>query len=191
MIAGIYTLINMNDGKMYVGKAEDVFYRVNKHFRKLNNNTHINKHLQRAWNNTNEDEWSFSIIEECEYDILDKREIYWIEQLNLLDDTVGYNFAVGGTGGNTLAGFTDQQRKEFGEVSRKRNSGKNNPFYGKTHDATTRKKVSEGNKKFWSNLTEEERKQKAKKSAQARVGSKHSLETRERMSIAAKKRWAK
>ena len=65
----------------------------------LKKNYHHNIHLQNAWNKYGEENFEFSIIEECHMDQLDQREIYWISKLNSYED--GYNLTSGG--GNTDA----------------------------------------------------------------------------------------
>lgn len=66
--------------------------------------------------------FSFKIIEECDYEILDDRERYWINKLNTLEP-YGYNIK---NGGNKLF-------------------GKDNPFYGKHHSEVTKRIISEKN----------------------------------------------
>jgi len=67
------------------------------------------------------------IIEECNtQDELNEREKYWIKELNCRDRSIGYNITAGGDGGP---------------------GGPN--FKGRKHTAETKKKMSEGQKKFW------------------------------------------
>ena len=68
------------------------------------------------------DKFSFEIIEECDREILDERERYWIKTLNTLEPN-GYNILNGG-------------RKLFGAE---------NPFYGKHHSAETKECIKETN----------------------------------------------
>ena len=80
--------------------------------------------------------FSFNVIEECDCDVLDDRERYWISKLNTLEPH-GYNISNGG-------------RKLFGE---------NNPFYGKQHTEETKNIISEKN--TGRKATEEERKMRS------------------------------
>ena len=50
MISCIYTITNIVNSKIYVGKTNNFNYRMSKHKYTLKNNIHINEHLQRAWN---------------------------------------------------------------------------------------------------------------------------------------------
>lgn len=64
-----------------------------------------------------------------------ENEIKWCEFFNVTENEYFYNIAGGGTGGHTIAGYTEEQRKKFGEEVSKRNKGKftgeKNPMYGK------------------------------------------------------------
>lgn len=82
------------------------------------------------------DNFSFEIVEECNPEELDKREVYWIGTLKTLEPD-GYNITPGG-------------KKLF---------GKNNPFYNKKHTEETRKIISEKNK--GKTLSEEEKRKRS------------------------------
>lgn len=53
-----------------------------------------------------------TILENCESDNLDLREIYWIEELNACNDNIGYNISTGGTGGNHYWNSLDEEGKQ-------------------------------------------------------------------------------
>lgn len=56
---------------------------------------------------------------------------------------------------------SDEYRKNMGNIT----SGEKNGFYGKKHDKEVVNKISENNKKYWQNITDEERKQWSVKSS--------------------------
>jgi len=91
MISCIYTITNVHNGKMYVGKTNDFHYRVSKHKYTLRNKIHINEHLQRAWDKYGEESFMFEILDEVSEDLLISLEHYWCNILNVHDYLVGYN----------------------------------------------------------------------------------------------------
>ena len=103
-------------------------------------------------------------------------EIYYINKYNAIERKDFYNVAAGGTGGNVIAGMTNEQYEEYCNKFR----GKNNPNYGKVPSAETRKKISESNK--GKKISEEAR----KKLSEANRGRVHSEETRRKLSEANK-----
>lgn len=96
MKSGIYGIKNKVNNKMYVGQTYDFQYRWGKHKTALRTNTHSNKKLQFAWNKYGENNFEFFIIEECDLDVINEREIYWIEFYDSLNS--GYNLCEGGDG---------------------------------------------------------------------------------------------
>ena len=107
-IIGIYCIENLINSKKYVGKSVNIDRRHNEHIDDLRQGCHPNKHLQRAWNLYGECNFKFFIIEECEADELNDREIYWINQYDAYIN--GYNMTRGGDGS---AGYLhDKETKE-------------------------------------------------------------------------------
>lgn len=126
-ICGIYKIENLVNGKIYVGKSINIYKRWKKHKTLLNTKSHYNKHLQYAWDVYGEDNFKFSIIEQCscDNDVLSAKERYYIEVYNSKNSDFGYNMTNGGDG---TSGFrlSDEQKKAASE----RVSGEKNPHYG-------------------------------------------------------------
>ena len=94
--SGIYAIVNLVNGKRYVGQTYDLHHRWIRHKSYLKNNTNHNRHLQAAWNKYGEENFKYEVLEKCDFDLLDEREIYWINYYDCLNN--GYNFSEGGIG---------------------------------------------------------------------------------------------
>ena len=120
----IYCYVNKINGKCYVGQT------INENARKI-------KHLSEAKLGKTKypfhcairkygiDNFEYSVVENCSVELLDEREQHWIKYFD--SNTKGYNCNDGG-GGNRGFKWTDEQKEQI----RLRNSGVNNPNYGKT-----------------------------------------------------------
>lgn len=100
MPCGIYKITNKISGKSYIGQAIDIQTRWNKEKSQafLPSSQAYNKTLSKAFRKYGLDNFTFEILEECDIDLLDEREIYYIA----LYDTYfnGYNETTGGNDGN-------------------------------------------------------------------------------------------
>ena len=107
-MSGIYKIINLVNGKCYVGSAKDFNRRWNVHLRQLSKGTHHNIKLQNSYNVHGKDSFAFEILEKCEYekDLIIDRENYWIAKLD--SKANGYNIADASFGDT----FTANPRKE-------------------------------------------------------------------------------
>jgi group I intron endonuclease len=114
MTCGIYILKNINNGKVYVGQSIDIENRFNDHFKSLRNNNHTNKYLQAVYNKYGEDIFECGIIEVCDENELDDREIYWISYLNSNDNQYGYNLTIGGDGTRGYV-YTEEVKKKMSQ----------------------------------------------------------------------------
>lgn len=113
-MTGIYCIENQVNGKKYVGQAINIEKRWKQHRQKLNNKSHYNNHLQRAWNSYGECAFSFYVLELCDEESLDNREIYYIEKLGAFDN--GYNMTLGGEGTRGCL-HTEEYKKHMHDIS--------------------------------------------------------------------------
>ena len=79
--SGIYSFLNLVNGKRYVGSSVDLYNRLHEHVHNLKNNKAHNAHFQNAWNKYGEDNFIYNIIEFCDADIRFDREQHYIDSL--------------------------------------------------------------------------------------------------------------
>jgi group I intron endonuclease len=126
--SGIYTITNVVNGKMIVGKASNFTKRKNWHLKVLNKGSHPNTYLQNAVNKHGLENFKFEILEECEQALLSSLEHYWATLLDTHNRNFGYNLQPTDPNGrithseetrqkmriaNTGRKWTEQQRKRY------------------------------------------------------------------------------
>jgi group I intron endonuclease len=143
-IAGIYKLTNTINGKIYIGKSKNLFYRIQDH-KYARSKCVIDKAIRHyGWNN-----FSVEILEEFvnieKYELL-ALETAYIEFFQSLIGQNGYNVCLSG---NDRTGFphSEKTKQKISKTKTGTMKGKRNPFYGKTHTQETLKKMSEDGKK--------------------------------------------
>lgn len=165
--SGIYIVVNIKNGKVYIGKANDLHRRWNDHKRMLNEGLHFNRHLQFAWNKDKEKSFQFRILEYCPIERLNEREMHHIAIYR--GRGLAYNLTDGGDG---MSNASEETRRKMGKGMR-----------GKTHSIETRLKMSEAAKGKPRRSEEHQRKLN-----EAQRGKVVSEETRRKQSEAAKRR---
>jgi group I intron endonuclease len=135
---GIYKITNIDNNKVYIGQSKNVIGRLLRHKLSLIRNKHFNKHLQSSWNDYGESKFTFTIIEQCNINDLDKREIYWINYYNFYNGNYGYNKTLGGKGPIGCK-RSHQTKLKISKVSK----GRVSPNKGKKYSVEFRKKLSE------------------------------------------------
>lgn len=89
---GIYAIINLINGKMYVGSSVDMEYRwFSRHLNHLQKNKHENQHLQSSWNKYGEENFEIIILEKCDRSKFKEREEYFMNFYFSWDRQYGYN----------------------------------------------------------------------------------------------------
>lgn len=132
----IYLITNKINGKQYVGQTiHTAELRFAQHCKPSETNCRL---LNRAIQKYGRENFEVSVLEDVDsQDLLDEKEIYWIDKLNTLSP-LGYNL---NGGGNGKGGVSEETRKKLSEALKGKFAGENNPFYGKTHTAETREKL--------------------------------------------------
>ena len=125
-ICGIYCIENLVNHKKYIGQSMNVKTRWRSHKSELRRNIHENDYLQKAWNKYGEDNFQFYILEECNIDIMNDRERYYIKLYDTTNRDCGYNIE---SGGNTNKILADSTKRKISE-NHADMSGENNPMHG-------------------------------------------------------------
>ena len=96
MTCGIYKIQNRINGDCYVGQSINIEHRWARHktIGKNYNVNYINIALYKAFYEFGIENFDFSIIEICNKEKLNEREIYWIKYFNSFKN--GYNMTSGG-----------------------------------------------------------------------------------------------
>lgn len=104
----IYVIKNIINGKVYVGQASNAYDRFRRHRNNKVSAAKQNLEIIKAMKELGADNFYYVILENCEDDMADEREIYYIEKFNSFKN--GYNRTTGGAGTNT---FTKDDIDEF------------------------------------------------------------------------------
>lgn len=176
--SGIYKIVNLVNGKMYIGSAVNFKRRKSQHMAKLRHNKHHNIYLQRAFNKYGEKSFIFEIIDTVSHrSELKYREDYWIGKYNFDEEL--YNIAISTFAPMLGRPLTEEHKRKISEA----NKGENHPQYGKPLAENIRKKISntlKGNR-----LSKETRDKISKANAgknHPMYGKKHTKKARNKMS---------
>lgn len=127
MYGFIYITTNHINGKRYIGQKK---YDKQGYWKEYLGSGII---LAKAIEKYGRDNFSKEIIEECESkEKLNDREKYWISYYDAVNSDNFYDLTLGGDGGNTLVGYTEEQLSEHSKILSKSlkgviNQGENNP----------------------------------------------------------------
>jgi group I intron endonuclease len=124
MSAGIYSICNTVNGKIYIGQSYDVERRLRSHFKDLEKNKHINRHLQAAFNKYGKSVFIYTQLldmDNCncfniQDEVLNYYEKYYIKYFNTINGKYGYNKQDGGHNGRP----SDETRQKMSDMSFKK-----------------------------------------------------------------------
>lgn len=141
---GIYAIENIINNKKYIGKSEQLEKRLTDHKNALIRGNHLNNHLQNSFNEYGSENFKFIILEKCNIELLNTKEIENIDKYQTYKKEFGYNKTLGGTGGkmneeslekmrlsNIGKKQTDETKKKLSDLNKGKKTGKENPMYGK------------------------------------------------------------
>lgn len=172
---GIYAFRNKKNGRVYVGQSKQVLTRKRQHER---GDTKNSTRFHNAMNKHGADGFDFVILEYCEVELLDEREVHWIIQLNSLYPN-GYNLT---TGGGALHQHHEETRKKFSENQKKKIAEGTHLYQSKEFIEKNRKYQIELGKLGQHSSQQPEFQEKRNKTVQERIAEtgaffKHSPET--------------
>jgi len=139
-MTGIYRIVNILNGKLYIGSSKNCDERFYKHTWKLKSGIHENFHLQNAWIKYGQENFKFELIDECDVkDLLTREHDYLSMAKTGQDMYYNPNYSAICPPNPSGRKFSDATKLKL-SILRK---GKNNPRFGKTHSITTKQKMSE------------------------------------------------
>lgn len=204
-MVGVYKLLNVKTGKFYIGSSVNIEKRWSTHIAELNANCHNNKYLQNAWNKYGQESFEFIVVEEVD-DILKlrEREDYYLQSTNCTNHRVGYNLLNTSNIGLGVRA-SDEVRHKISDACK----GEKNGHYRHKHSIDKRKQIRDARwgkdyvkkpRKKYQRKSEEELRESNKRRSekklgthlsdatkeklrQIHLGSHHSYETRQKMSL--------
>lgn len=114
---GIYRIEHKDTGKSYVGLSVDIFKRWKEHSNFWEKKERWSA-IKHALHKHGLENFTFTILEECNKDELAEREIHWIKELNTQAPN-GYNMNAGGT-----SGITKETAVKIAKVRKERGTNK-------------------------------------------------------------------
>lgn len=178
--SGIYKIINLINGRFYIGSAVQLNKRTKNHLYDLRANRHSNYKLQHDWLVHGEDNFSLEVIEEVKSAHLIEREQFWMDTLK-----PKYNIRL--TAENSLgAKHSEESKIKVGLASKgRRHSEETKEFcrqinIGRQKSPETRKKLSEAN------IGKKQSPERVEKNRLAHLGRKHTDEAKRKIGLASK-----
>lgn len=199
---GIYQIVNLNNGKRYIGSAVNLKKRKNDHFNSLIRKKHYNNYLQRGYNKHGKEKFKFGILLYCSKKDLIFYEQRTIDSYDLEKELYNLSPTAGNNLGAKLPKLSEEHKRKISEL----NKGKKLSFETrkKMSDSwknrspmtnKTRKKISESKKgeknygygKPGTMLGKKHSKKSLKKMSDIKKGKKQTRQTKEKISKANKK----
>lgn len=155
-VSGIYCIVNIRIGKIYLGSAVNIRKRWSEHRRTLRLGKHHSRLLQRAWDKYGEEAFKFFMLERVESrSELVACEQIWIDRIRPFDPTRGYNInpkaesRLGASWTKERRIDFSLQRKGFGKGKKLSTEHKEALLAGRrsfVFTEETKKKISEANR---------------------------------------------
>lgn len=92
-MVGIYKITNRVNNKVYIGQSKNIEQRWKAHRTRYWSGKYA---IQKAMIKYGIDNFDFTVLEECEIDELNNKEIYWISYYDSHNSDKGYNLTDGG-----------------------------------------------------------------------------------------------
>jgi group I intron endonuclease len=181
MASGVYEIVNLANGKRYVGSSGKMEQRRTNHFSNLRQNVHKNAPLQQEWNQYGTDSFEFVVVCHCHLKELVGKEQ---ERMDMYDFDSLYNLSPK-AGSNLGVKCSKQTRERISAAT-----------VGRPKSESMRAKMI-GNKNALGTVVGDETRKKQSKSKMGNtyalgvkhIGRKVSPETRREMAMRMKEKW--
>ena len=146
--SGVYIITCIPTKKCIIGETGNVRKRINYHIQNLEGNRHENPYLQKAWNKYGYDNFSFDVLEYCEFSECKIKEDYYCKLYDSHNSVKGFNLRP--TGKELKNKFSEEHKEKIkqalknSEKFKNRDSGKG--MRGKHHSLESKIKISKSNK---------------------------------------------
>lgn len=134
-LSGIYEIVNLVNGKRYVGSAVRIHSRWAVHLHHLRRGKHHSSHLQRAWVKHGESAFKFNVLCQC-----DRAELVRVEQSFF--DSLKPEYNIAPKAGNCLGVKWTAEQRARASARQKANPA----FKGRKHAPETIEKMSQSQK---------------------------------------------
>lgn len=117
MKSQIYCIKCLRSGRVYVGgSSHGARGRYRNHMSQLRRGVHKNKRLQDDFDEYGEECFEFSVLAECEPELLHKHEAEWCLKLGAYEKSRGYNVISAPNGGRTFINSSKRTHAYFRRV---------------------------------------------------------------------------
>lgn len=125
----IYKITNIQNNKVYIGQTiRPIKDRFHRHLNDAINNI-LDTHFARAIRKYGKENFIIEQIDQAQtQDELNKKEQYWIQYYNSVNEGYNETDAISKCGGNTYQSKTEKEMKSIKEKIRQTKIGKNNPM---------------------------------------------------------------
>ena len=172
MYGYIYLTTNLVNGMQYVGKHKATTFTTD-----YKGSGKLLRYALKKYGNKN---FKVELVEECEtLDILNEREIYWISKYNAWKSEKFYNIHPGGDGGDVRLYLSEEEKDKMHKDHSKYiidRLQEDNEFHSKFAGAkhghkcyqSTKDKIGNAQKKYWSTVSDEVKHERLSRSAKTR-----------------------
>lgn len=125
----IYKITNIQNNKVYIGQTiRPIKDRFHRHLNDAINNI-LDTHFARAIRKYGKENFIIEQIDQAQtQDELNKKEQYWIQYYNSVNEGYNETDAISKCGGNTYQSKTEKEMESIKEKIRQTKIGKNNPM---------------------------------------------------------------
>jgi group I intron endonuclease len=133
VISGVYALVNVVTGKMYIGGRQSIVKAISRHYKDLSKGLHKNHELQKDYCVYGDCCFGHALLEQCDLNQIHDREQWWMDNVEDKYNLSSSAYGGHGLGIQTMKGrvMSEETKRKIGEKSRSR-----------THSQETRQKIS-------------------------------------------------